>query len=147
MAGAPGGNLLLSASYIFYYLLSLYLSFLPLRQSGYLPSGRPRYSYTHLHRPPVLAITSPSHARPDTRVEYEDEQTFKFNGADIPFVSLNKEGLKRRVEETAEEGKSKNLGEVVELQPRDLSSLFARSARGASEEQRNSTSKWPMSRN
>jgi len=154
---------------------------LPLRQSGYLPSGRPRYSYTHLDRPPVLAITSPSHARPPTRVGYEEHQRTpkkqNFNGADIPFVSLNEEGRKRRGEDEVED-RSDNRGQlqlansgsyidnryysksndnrkgpidldqVVDIQPRDLPSLFARSARGAlNEQQRNSTNEWSMTRN
>ena len=141
---------------------SFSLSYLPLRQSGYLPSGRPRYSYTHLDQPPVLSLTSPSHARQPTRVGYDDVRKPKqnFNGEDIPFVSLNEEGRKRRdFEETPEEsyvggfansgsfvdnvyqsnGKSRNkdpvdLGQVVDVPPGDLPPFFARSARG-----RNST--------
>ena len=80
-------------------------------------------------------------------------------------MSLNEEGRKRRedeVEETLEkesssgrlanfeeryERKSKELGQVVDVQPRDLPSLFARSARRAAEEQRNSTNEWSLSRN
>ena len=141
---------------------SFSLCYLPLRQSGYLPSGRPRYSYTHLDQPPVLSLTSPSHARQPTRVGYGDVRKPKqnFNGEDIPFVSLNEEGRKRRdFEETQEEsyvggfansgsfvdnvyqsnGKSRNedpvdLGQVVDVPPGDLPPFFARSARG-----RNST--------
>ena len=145
---------------------SFSLSYLPLRQSGYLPSGRPRYSFTHLDQPPVLSLTSPSHARQPTRVGYGDVRKPKqnFNGEDIPFVSLNEEGRKRRdFEETPEEsyvggfansgsfvdnvyqsnGKSRNedpvdLGHVVDVHPGDLPTFFARSARG-----RNSTDEMP----
>ena len=152
-------------------LSSFALSHLICRLSGYLPSGRPRYSYTHLDRPPVLAMTSPSHARPPTRVGYDEhyvrtpKQTF--NGADIPFVSLNAEGRKRRqdraeektyVDQLANSGshnienryevKSKRrpekkvgLGQAVDVPPQDLPSFFARSARGV-EGLGNSTSDW-----
>ena len=51
-------------------------------------------------------MTSPSHARQPTRVGYDDVRKPKqnFNGEDIPFVSLNEEGRKRRdFEETPEE--------------------------------------------
>ena len=116
----------------------------------------------------MLAMTSPSHARPPTRVGYGDDhvRTPKqtFNGADIPFVSLNAEGRKRRQDraeaktyvdqlansgsfiENRYEGKSKrvpekkvDLGQVVDVQPQDFPSFFARSARGG---ERNSTSDW-----
>ena len=44
--------------------------------------------------------------------------------------------------------KSKELGQIVDIQPRDLPSLFARSARGAAaEEERNSTNSWLKTRN
>ena len=119
----------------------------------------------------MLAITSPSHARPPTRVGYDDDhvRTPKqiFNGADIPFVSLNAEGRKRRQDraeaktyvdqlansgshniENRYEGKSKRrpekkvgLGQAVDVQPQDLPSFFARSSRGV-EGLGNSTSNW-----
>ena len=90
-------------------------------------------------------------------------------------MSLNEEGRKRRGEDEFEDrsdnrgqlqlansgsyienryysssddkSKSNDLGEVVDVQPRDLPSLFARSARGAFlEERRNSTNQRLMTR-
>ena len=119
----------------------------------------------------MLAITSPSHARPPTRVGYDEhyvrtpKQTF--NGADIPFVSLNAEGRNRRQDrseaktyvdqlansgshniEKGYEGESKRqpekkvgLGQAVDVPPQDLPSFFARGSRGV-DGLGNSTSDW-----
>lgn len=100
------------------------------RLSGYLASGRPRYSYSHAATPPLALAprprpplyTSPALARAPARVRQEPRS---FNGAHIPFVSLNEEARRRRGE-----GKVPGLEEVVEVDPRHLQA-YLRAGRGA----------------
>ena len=72
----------------------------PTRLSGYLASGRPRYSYLHSALPPT-SRTRPLKQDPPQRVDrvtYSSKHQKDFNNANIPFTSLSggAAGRKRR---------------------------------------------------